>query len=178
MLKYADNRQEHRNRTLVEVDRSMPEVPVKSDETRFLQYIWYLRAVFEQGLPCLTERLNATGQMKNYKWLLSMMNKLFVKLYSSLPEKKRDAFTNLTWDQSLYIKAKSMGNHGQTTTILTDDLCTVMDELQKEKCDLCVGGADEMRTCPVRKAVHGICMVCLDQEEAKGCCVGRQMDWK
>lgn len=160
----------------------MPEpkyMPLNSTETSQLQFFHSLYRVLKDD-DSLKPRFSSLNMWWRYKGMLKQAEKMFAAAWETIEPEKRRRMNFLWSNQELRIV-----NAGQpvdpTGDLIMIPKRTIMhwaQELQAEKCALCMGNNNDRKDCLFRKGMVEMSLPDLRRQEKKyGKCMGKIFDW-
>lgn len=155
-------------------------LPLQGGEVNQLQFMHSLYRVLKDD-DSLRDRLDLTHDWWRYRGIIAQLHGVFDRAWHTIDPEKRERI-NAVWSQ----QELRVVNAGQAVDPTGDKLFTpksviidMAQELQKEKCSMCLGTNNDKKDCKFRRAMVAMAIPDLRREEKKsGKCMGHIFDWE
>ena len=128
--------------------------PVLGEEMQIIEYLAAMDYKMGKAGDVMRERLKLIPNgWRQWRLMVSIINRLVPQVYSVIPVKTRRHIENLCNHGEVVIRIKPTARVPEHTLISDDDLCVVCDAAMENECAICLKQGKEIDRCPLRKAM-------------------------
>lgn len=152
--------------------------PMRSYETKSLQYLLGLAQEAEHALTVLESRLKTVGAWEKLKCAAKDVADAAAEVMKTVPANKLMTLKRNLANLEMTIRVKNVVGSGEKDSfcsVETGLLRDVLMEYAKEKCGLCFGTVHDMKNCRYRELLEAIVME--DVEDSPYGCKYRFAEW-